>query len=116
MNETYRSLVGRLVTIVLFYAISVGSLFVLVDVTAGVLLGMPILYGRISSLAHFQEEIFTLLNFDPRVATAIVAVCWLVYPAMRLAWMFCYLDVRIRKEGWDVELDFRVEARRLEVA
>lgn len=114
MNETYMALVGRLVTIVLFFAISVGSLFVLVDLTSGMLLGLPIFYGRISSLAYFQDEVFTLLTLDPRVATVLVAVCWLVYPVTRLAWMFCYLDVRIRKEGWDVEIDFRVEARRLE--
>jgi hypothetical protein len=44
----------------------------------------------------------------------LVSVLWIVYPVIRLAWMFCYLDVRIRKEGWDLEIDFRVEARRLE--
>jgi hypothetical protein len=116
MNETYMDLCGRLVALFLFFSISVGSLFVVVDVMSGTLLGWPVLVGRISGLAHIEQEIFTLFTRDPRVATVLVAVCWLVYPVARLAWLFCYLDIRIRKEGWDVELDFRVEAQRLEAA
>jgi hypothetical protein len=103
-------------TIVLFFVMSVLSLFVLVDLAAGMLFDWPILIGRISGLGYMLEELATLLSRDPRVAAALVTVAWLVYPVTRLAWMFCYLDVRIRQEGWDVELDFRVEARRLEAA
>jgi hypothetical protein len=116
MNETYTGLVGRLMTIVTFFSLATISLFVLVDLTSGTLFGFPILMGRLSSVAYFMVELETLLSSDPRVATTLVAVAWLVYPVTRLAWMFCYLDVRIRKEGWDVELDFRVEARRLEAS
>ena len=52
--------------------------------------------------------------FDPLVTTVIHALLWAFYPLIRIAWFFCYLDVRIQKEGWDVELDFRIEAQRLE--
>jgi hypothetical protein len=52
--------------------------------------------------------------FDPLVVSALSATAWLVYPLARLAWFFCYLDARIRKEGWDVELAFRIEAGRLQ--
>lgn len=76
--------------------------------------GVPILSGRVSSWAHFENELMTLMTADPRVGMVLVAVMWFVYPVTRLAWMFRYLNTRIQKEGWDIELSFRVEARRLE--
>jgi hypothetical protein len=33
---------------------------------------------------------------------------------IRLAWFFCYLDQRIRNECWDLQLQYRAEAARLE--
>jgi hypothetical protein len=54
-----------------------------------------------------------LLAYDPLLVGALSATWWLVYPLARLAWFFCYLDLRVRKEGWDVEIELRVEARRL---
>jgi hypothetical protein len=116
MNETFLRLVGRLITVASFFSIVVVSVFVLVDVVSGTLLGLPILIGRVSDPDYFIEELTTLLSSDSRVAVVLVSVAWLVYPVTRLAWMFCYLDVRIRKEAWDVELAFRVEAQRLEEA
>jgi hypothetical protein len=116
MNSTFRDLLGRLIMIVVFFAVSVTSLFVLVDMASGTLLGLPIMSGRVSGLAYIIEEVATLMTRDPRIATVFISILWLVYPVTRLAWMFCYFDVRIRKEGWDVELDFRVEANRLEAA
>jgi hypothetical protein len=116
MNSTFLDLLGRLIVIVVFFGVSVASLFVLVDMASGTLLGLPILMGRVSGLAYVFEEVATLMIRDPRVATVFISILWLVYPVARLAWMFCYFDVRIRKEGWDVELDFRVEANRLEAA
>lgn len=114
MNSTFSNLLGRLVMIVVFFGACTLSLFMLVDLASGTLLGLPILAGRVSSLAYVIEEVITLLTLDPRVATVLISVMWLVYPVTRLAWMFCYFDVRIRKEGWDVDIDFRVEAKRLE--
>lgn len=114
MSGTFSDLVGRLVLVFVFFWAATISLFVLVDMACGTLLGIPILIGRISGFAYFAEELATLLTVDPRVATLLVSVMWLVYPVTRLAWMFCYFDDRIRQEGWDVELDFRVEAKRLE--
>ena len=113
-DPLFRPITLQLILIAVFFGTSVASLFVLVDMASGTLLGLPILAGRVSGLAYFIEEIATLMTRDPRVATVFVSVLWLVYPVARLAWMFCYFDVRIRKEGWDIELDFRVEANRLE--
>ncbi len=114
LNGTFWKLVGRLVMILIFFSTVAVSLFLFVDLAASTLFSWPILSGRISSVAYLDRELQTLLTVDPRVGTVLVAVLWLVYPVARLAWMFCYLDVRILKEGWDVELNFRIEARRLQ--
>ena len=114
LQGTFWNLVGRLVMVLVFFSVAALSLFLFVDLVASTLFSWPILSGRVSSLAFLDRELETLLTVDPRVGTALVAVLWLVYPVARLAWMFCYLDVRILKEGWDVEINFRIEARRLQ--
>lgn len=38
----------------------------------------------------------------------------LAAPFAMLVWFFVYLDVRIRKEGWDLEIAFRARAAQLE--
>ncbi len=114
LNATFWKLLGQLVIVLIFFCATVVSLFVCVDLLADALFSWPILAGRLTGWAYFFSETETLLTVDPRVGTVFVAVLWLVYPVARLAWMFCYLDVRILKEGWDVELNFRVEARRLQ--
>ncbi|WP_417850597.1 hypothetical protein [Thalassoglobus sp.] len=116
MNQNFKNLVGRLVYILFFFSSVMTSLFLLVDLGASTLFGMPVLFRRVSSIEYMADELLTLLTVDPLVAVVLVSLCWLVYPVARLAWMFCYLDVRIRNEGWDLEIDFRVEAQRLEGA
>jgi hypothetical protein len=113
MKHTFWDATGRLAYIVFFGLASFLSIFIFIDMGSGTLLGFPILIGRVSS-SFFFEEAVNLLFFDPLVVSTICGTLWLVYPLARLAWFFCYLDARIRKEGWDVELAFRVEAKRLQ--
>lgn len=113
MTNVYSDLVGRGLTALCFFAIVVVGLYVLVELVSYLLLGIPIAFGRLDGMSNMEDEIWLLLLSDPRFATVIHALMWLVYPLVRLAWFFCYLDVRIQKEGWDVELDFRIEAQRL---
>jgi hypothetical protein len=116
MRYVHFALLVRRVALGVFVAGAVLGLFILLDRGAGVLLGLPIVGGRISAGPPFiyLKEFYDLVFYDPVATTALFATAWLVYPLARLAWFFCYLDVRIRKECWDVELDFRIEARRLE--
>ena len=107
-------LAWRLLVIIFFAAVMGSSFFMMFDLLSRAIVGWPILTGRISSSLYVFDEIGTLLASDPRVVATVQAVLWLVYPLARLAWFFCYLDARIRKECWDLELDFRVEAKRLE--
>ncbi len=113
MKRTFWDATGRF-TAITFFAIAVFlSVFASIDIGSGTLLGYPIFFGRISS-SFFFEEAVNLLFYDPLVVATLCGTLWLVYPLARLAWFFCYLDARIRKEGWDVELAFRIEARRLQ--
>ena len=103
---------GRYLAIVGFAAALSIALFLTVDVGSQVLFGVPLLLAKVSRAMAF-EDVFNLLSYDPLVITALAASWWLVYPLARLAWFFCYLDARIRKEGWDIEIQCRVEARRI---
>lgn len=116
VNQNFFQLLGRLLAVMSFFCVTWLAMFLFVDLTSDWLLNYPILIGRISGTEYFADEIFTLLTVDPRVTVAAMTLAWLLYPLARLAWMFCYLDTRIRKEGWDIELDFRIEAQRLEAA
>jgi hypothetical protein len=111
MKQAFWAATGRYWVIGWFAAAVFVSVFTLIDLGSGTLLGIPILFGRVSSF--YAEEMFYLMFFDPLVVSTLSATAWLVYPLARLAWFFCYLDARIRKEGWDVELTFRIEAGRL---
>lgn len=90
----------------------------------------PILLGRLPQLTSQAGSGEFLLGFlidlivetvylmwtDPRVLTTITATAMLVYPAARLAWFLCYVDIRVRLDCWDLELRFSQEATRLREA
>ena len=72
-----------------------------------------------SYLEDFDNSFKYTMRFfwgDPVVVTAVLAVALLVYPIGRLAWFFCYIDVRVRRDCWDMELQMLQEAERLEPA
>jgi Zn-dependent protease with chaperone function len=103
---------GRYATIAHFaMALSV-MLFLLLDLGSQFLFGFPIFVGKLSWAFAFEDGA-NLLMYDPLLVATLSATWWIVYPIARLSWFFCYLDARIRKEGWDLEIAFRVEARRL---
>jgi hypothetical protein len=104
-----------------FSAIIWFVLLITLDLACSTLLGWPILLGRckvdLSYLENWAElpgYIIQFLGSDPIVITAALAVALIVYPIARLAWFFCYIDVRVRRDCWDMELQFIQEAQRLE--
>lgn len=108
-RSTQTSPVMRFIAIQGFIFGLVLSFFTLIDLASNHILGVAIWSGHgFGWLATIK-----LLWYDPKVVTMLMAVLWLVYPLGRMAWFFCYLDQRIRNECWDVELDFRRDARRL---
>jgi hypothetical protein len=93
------------------------------DFASSRLFGFPLLLGRLqvdlSYLENFGDVLVYAAGFlwgDPIVLTAALAVAFLVYPLGRLAWFFCYIDVRVRRDCWDMELQIIQEAERLEAA
>jgi hypothetical protein len=96
-------------------------LLVTADLASTYVLGLPLLMGRLgvdwSYLRADDNSVRYVARFlwgDPVVVTSALAVALLVYPFGRLAWFFCYVDVRIRRDCWDVELQIMQEAERLE--
>jgi hypothetical protein len=87
------------------------------------LLGLPLLWGRLAMDESYLEDFDSGFEYtvrflwgDPVVLTAGLAVALLVYPLGRLAWFLCYIDVRVRRDCWDMELQMMQEAERLEHA
>jgi hypothetical protein len=117
MTNVFSDLVGRGLAVFAFYALVVFGLFLLLERAAALLTGLQIMgmdfTAFIGLMFEDGEEFLTVIIAHPLFITVLHALMWLVYPLIRLAWFFCYLDVRIQKEGWDVELDFRIEAQRL---
>jgi hypothetical protein len=113
----------RSATIALFCGLLWIVLLFTADFASSRLFGFPLLIGRLqldlSYLDDFGDIVVYAAGFlwgDPIVVTAALAVAFLVYPIGRLAWFFCYVDVRVRRDCWDMELQIIQEAERLEAA
>ena len=117
VREETAELLGRGLAIFLYCLMLGAVLFATLDILMWLLFGEPILLGRLLDAMRAgdaaADELGRLLWRDPLVQTALTAVGLLVYPIGRLAWFFCYVDLRVRRDCWDVELEFVQEARRL---
>ena len=113
LKSTHVEACGRYLAIATFALLVSTVLFLFLDLGSQALFGVPILLAKVSWAVAY-EDVMNLLSYDPLLVVALASTWWLVYPLARLAWFFCYLDARIRREGWDVEIAFRVEARRIE--
>jgi hypothetical protein len=116
-------LFARSGTIFIFCALLWLVMLFTADFASSHLLGLPILWDRlgldVSYLKDADDAAGYAMKFlwsDPIVVTAALTVALLVYPIGRMAWFFCYMDVRVRRDCWDMELQFIQEAERLESA
>lgn len=106
---------SRVVALMMFWGVFSVGLFIVIDVLSGMLFNAPVFLGRLPQLdVDFSGNLAALALDNPVFLTTLQAALWLPFPIVRLAWFFCYLDQRIRNECWDLELQIRVEARRLE--
>lgn len=118
----YSRSLARSFTLTVGWGVVSLSLFILIDLVSSWLLNVPILFSRVSyrsdeiavRIGEAYDAWFQMVGDDPRVAVATQLAIWLPYPVIRLAWFFCYLDQRIRNECWDLQLQCRIEAARLE--
>jgi hypothetical protein len=58
--------------------------------------------------------VFQLIGRDPLFAATFVAAGLFAYQIARVAWFFVYVDARVRRDCWDLELVLAREAKRLE--
>ena len=110
----YSRNLSRIVSIGAFWIVMSVGIFMLADMLSGWLFNAPIFFGTIAPGPDRTSAFASRLIDDPFLTTTMHAAFWLTYPIARLAWFFCYLDQRIRNECWDLELQFRVEAGRLQ--
>ncbi|HVW01137.1 MAG TPA: hypothetical protein VHB77_12380 [Planctomycetaceae bacterium] len=121
MQGAMEDLIGRLIGITVYCVLLGIIVFVTLDWGSSFLLGFPILTGRVHFDFNYAEEwtdafryYFSYVWSDPRVVTTMLAAGLLVYVLGRLAWFLCYIDLRVRRDCWDMELQLIHEAQRLE--
>lgn len=88
------------------------TVFVALDFAINFLFHIPIFFPRVGP----DGEIGFLLWGDPKVLTLLLGSAFFVYPFGRLGWFFCYIDLRVRQDCWDIELELTREAERLEAS
>ena len=86
--------------------------FFVCDLAIDFLFQIPIFLARIGP----DGEMWFLIGGDPKVLCLMTFCAFLVYPLGRLAWFFTYVDLRVRRDCWDMELQMAQEAERLEGA
>lgn len=111
----YSRNLGRVISLLVYWmGMSIG-LFLLMDFVSTMLFNRPIFFAIYAGESRSSSDVLRqLILDDPAFLTALQLALWLPYPVVRLAWFFCYLDQRIRNECWDLQLQYRVEAARLE--
>ncbi|MEY3459271.1 MAG: hypothetical protein RL215_2428 [Planctomycetota bacterium] len=95
-------------------AMSIGTLLTL-DLCASTLANKPLFLSLLAAAnPRAMETLAQIILDDPAFLTALQLALWIPFPIIRIAWFFCYLDQRIRNECWDLQVQLRVEAARLE--
>jgi len=111
----YSRNLGRLFLLLAYWFMMSFGLFLLIDFLCTTLFNRPIFFSIMMQGSRESSDVFLQLTHDdPVFLTTIQLAMWLPYPVIRLAWFFCYLDQRIRNECWDLQLQYRAEAVRLE--
>jgi hypothetical protein len=121
VKAEFSDLGARGMWILIFCGVLCMSLFLLADQVGYYLLfGLGLMRGRLNIDLEYMEPgevlpmIINFLWYDPRVVTALVACGLLVYVLGRVAWFLAYIDLRVRRDCWDMELQILHEAERLE--
>lgn len=90
------------------------TLFMLLYLTAAAASLLHFLLVRVFGITF--TALAQLPALDGYVPLLVLCGFALVAPLLTLAWFFVYMDIRIRKEGWDLEIAFRRRAAQMERA
>jgi hypothetical protein len=98
-----------------------GVLLLTVDFATTWLLGTPVLMGRLGIDPAYADDSGAILRAtlqflwsDPLVLVVELAVALFVFVYLRITWFLSYIDLRVRNDCWDVELNLRQEAAQLQ--
>lgn len=101
-----------------------GILTITVDFASTLLFGVPLLFGRIveavrnpwgpPEFVDVMRALFEFCTTDPVALCTMTVTALVVYAVCRVAWFFAYVDLRIRRDCWDLEVALAEEARRWE--
>jgi len=80
---------------------------------ASLVFQVDILIFRLGDIDFMAGQFWDFLATDPRLLTVLTATALLAYPMTRIAWFLCYIDLRVRRDCWDLELGLTREAARL---
>lgn len=108
-------------------AIFGGMLWVFAELTIDtvwtILFNQSLFIGRLSEvgnawddaygLGSYLRHVWLLATDDPAVLTLHATTGLAAYAVCRLACFFCYIDLRVRRDCWDLELEILSEAERL---
>lgn len=96
------------------------------DVAWTILFGRSLFFGRLHELGNvftdevevntYVEHLWRLATSDPAVLVLHLTTGLAAYAVCRLAWFFCYIDLRVRRDCWDLELEMLDESQRLDHA
>ncbi|QDU81915.1 hypothetical protein Pla110_36660 [Polystyrenella longa] len=106
------SLEGAVIALASFWVLLSLLLFLFVDLASSLLFDFPIFFYR------FQEDasLLYLLIYDPYVMVTATAVVLFTYPIIRMAWMFCYINLRVKFDCWDIATSINRQAEILRVS
>lgn len=99
-----------------------GLLTITVDAAAMLLVGVSPCIGGLSEAVRnpwgledwdaWWWALWVFVTTDALALTTVTATALVTYAVCRLAWFFAYVDLRIRRDCWDVEVALTEEAQR----
>jgi hypothetical protein len=119
-------LFGRALLIVAYCALLWVVMVLTTDFASRHLLGLPLLWERLAlDRAYLGGEwyevigpwlvaVFKFFWSDRVVLVLLLATALLAYLPGRIAWFVCYIDIRVQRDCWDMELEILREAQRVE--
>jgi len=119
VKEETGDLFGRAIWMALFSFMLWVVIFMTIDAAASLIFRWPIFLGRLGNIPReagadvYFDLAGELLVRDPLVLATLTATGLFVYLINRLAWFFCYIDIRVRRDCWDLELQFAQAAQNL---
>ncbi len=124
VRQEFSDLLLRMSTLLVFGSLLWLVMTMTLDATCKLLFDTSPVFGPLREAAEdpwgyldFEQivaNMWTTITTDGRILSALVLANLLTYAILRLAWFFTYIDLRIRRDCWDLEVALADEAQRWE--